>query len=39
MGEGKRGIMRFPKTINYGRHVFVIDLFERWILKNLPVFF
>jgi hypothetical protein len=20
-----------------GRHVFVIDLFERWILKNLPV--
>jgi hypothetical protein len=20
-----------------GRHVFVIDLFKRWILKNLPV--
>ncbi|MGH7599572.1 MAG: hypothetical protein ACREOI_24720 [bacterium] len=20
-----------------GRHVFVIDLFKRWVLKNLPV--
>jgi hypothetical protein len=23
--------------INEGGHVFVIDLFKRWILKNLPV--